>query len=98
MEFRHRNLKLGKRTSDFMELATIVAGAGLGLGLTSLFPQSGADAAHRAEDSSVRVRALGRNIVVEPERRLDASEGSHVGHEAPSSPGGRRAAAGPLGN
>ena len=73
---------MGKRTSDFMALATIVAGAGLGLGLTSLFPQSGADAAPRAEDSSVRVRVLRRNIVVEPGRRLDASEESHVVREA----------------
>jgi hypothetical protein len=73
---------MGKRTSDFMALATIVAGAGLGLGLTNLFPQSGADAAPRAEDSSVRVRVLRRNIVVEPGRRLDASAWSNVVREA----------------
>ena len=73
---------MGRRTSDFMALATIVAGAGLGLGLTSLFPRSGADAAPRAEDSSVRVLVLRRNIVVEPGRRLDASARPNAVHHA----------------
>jgi hypothetical protein len=74
---------MGKRTSDFMALAAIESGAGLGLGLTGLFAQSGADSVPRAHDSSVRVRVLRRNMVVEPGRRLDSSAGLHVVHEAP---------------
>jgi hypothetical protein len=69
---------MGKRTSDFVALAAIVGGAGLGLGLTSLFAQSrGPD----TNDSSARVRVLRRSVIVEPGRSLD-SEGRQVVHEA----------------
>ena len=72
---------MGKRTSDFIALAAIVGGAGLGLGLTSLFPRSGANDLPRADDSAVRVRVLRRNIVVEPGRRLEWSARPQVVHE-----------------
>ncbi len=54
---------MGKRTSDFMALAAIVGGAGLGLGLTSLYSNTAPMA--RMDNASVEVhivpgRALGR--------------------------------------
>ena len=73
---------MGRRTSAFMALAVIVSGAGLGLGLTSLFAQSGAYVVSRADESSVRIRVLRRNMVMEPGRRFDPSAGPHVVHEA----------------
>ncbi len=57
---------MGKRTSDFMALAAIFGGVGLGLGLTSLYAQSRADDAPHTDDSSVRVHVLRRSIVVAP--------------------------------
>lgn len=61
---------MGKRTSDFMALAAILGGAGLGLGLTSLYAQSRADRVPYTGDFSVsrglpgagsRIRIRGRN-------------------------------------
>ncbi len=49
-----------KRTSDFMALAAILGGAGLGLGLTSLlYAESRVDRVPQADDSSVSRRAPG---------------------------------------
>ena len=51
---------MGKRTSDFMALAAILGGAGLGLGLTSLlYVESRVDRVPQADDSSVSRRAPG---------------------------------------
>jgi hypothetical protein len=63
---------MGKRTSDFMALAAIVGGAGLGLGMTSL-GESQADRVPQADASSVRVEVLRRSIVVRPSR-IDAGQ------------------------
>lgn len=63
---------MGKRTSDFMALAAIVSGAALGLGLTNLYAQSRADRVPDVDDSSVRIRVLRRNMVVEPRRIHDS--------------------------
>ena len=69
---------MGKRTSDFIALASIVGGAGLGLGLTSLLVEN---AVPDAADSSVRIRVV-RPSIVERERRLNASADERVVHEA----------------
>ena len=63
---------MGKRTSDFVALAAIVSGAALGLGLTNLYAQGRADRVPNVDDSSVRVRVLRRNMVVEPGRIHDS--------------------------
>ena len=57
---------MGKRTSDLLALTAILGGAGLGLGLTSLFARTPADRAPQPDESSVRVDILRRSIVVEP--------------------------------
>jgi len=69
---------MGKRTSDFMALAAILGGAGLGLGLTSLFAQSGGDRGSRVDDSSMRFEILRRDIAVERGRIADSFEDGQV--------------------
>ena len=51
-----------KRTSDFMALAAILGGAGLGLGLTSLYARSAPVA--QVDDASVEVRVLPGRVLV----------------------------------
>ena len=55
---------MGKRTSDFMALAAILGGAGLGLGLTSLFAQSRADGVSHADDFSVSPGVPGKGSYI----------------------------------
>ncbi len=69
---------MGKRTSDFMAFAAILGGAGLGLGVTSLFAQSQADRVLHSDDSSVRVRVLRHAVIVEPGRIADARAEAYV--------------------
>ena len=73
---------MGKRTSDFVALAVIVGGAGLGLGLTSLFARSRAAPVPDARHSSVDVQVLRRSIVVEPTWTARASGERRIVHEA----------------
>ena len=47
---------MGRRTSDFVALATILGGAGLGIGLTSLFARTAPVA--QMDDVSVEVRFI----------------------------------------
>lgn len=61
---------MGKRTSDFMALAAILGGAGLGLGLTGLLEQSAADHVRNADYSPARVRVLRRSMMMEPGPRI----------------------------
>ena len=63
---------MGKRPSDFMALAAIVSGAGLGLGLTNLYAHGRADREPYSDDASVNIRVPRHRIVVEP-RRIDDS-------------------------
>ena len=69
---------MGKRTSDFMALVAILGGAGLGLGLTSVYAQSRTDRVPDADDSSVKVRVLRRSIIVEPGRIANSSAEADV--------------------
>lgn len=69
---------MGIRTSDFMAFAAILGGAGLGLGLTSLFAQSGGDRGSHVDDSSMRFEILRRDFVVEPGRIADSFEDGQV--------------------
>ena len=69
---------MGKRTSDFMALVAILGGAGLGLGLTSVYAQSRTERVPDADDSSVRVRVLRRSIIVEPGRIANSSADANV--------------------
>ena len=55
---------MGKRTSDFMALAAILGGAGLGLGLTSLLAQSRADGVSHADDFSVSPGVPGKGSYI----------------------------------
>ena len=57
---------MGKRTSDFMALAAILGGAGLGLGLTSLlYVESRVDRVPQADDSSVVVHVVPGRVPVQ---------------------------------
>ena len=53
---------MGKRTSDFIALAAILGGAGLGLGLTSLYARSAPVA--QVDDVSVEVRVVPGRVLV----------------------------------
>ncbi len=53
---------MGKRTSDFMALAAILGGAGLGLGLTSLYARSAPVA--QVDDASVDVHVVPGRVLV----------------------------------
>ena len=73
---------MGKRTSDFVALAAILGGAGLGLGVTGLFVAIRAASAPDADDSSIEVRIVRGNIIVE-RRQVDQSPaGAQVVHHA----------------
>jgi len=69
---------MGKWTSDFVALVAILGGAGLGLGLTSVYAQSRTDRVPDADDSSVKVRVLRRSILVEPGRIANSSAKANV--------------------
>ena len=69
---------MGKRTSDFMALVAILGGAGLGLGLTSVYAQSRTERVPDADDSSVTVWVLRRSIIVEPGRIANSSAEANV--------------------
>ena len=56
---------MGKRTSDFLALAAILSGAGVGLGLTSLRAENRPDTVRDRDESSVRVEVR-RGMRVEP--------------------------------
>jgi len=56
---------MGKRTSDFLAIAAIVSGAGVGLGLTSLRAENGPVMVHDRDESTVRVQGR-RGMRVEP--------------------------------
>ena len=73
---------MGKRTSDFMALTAILGGAGLGLGLTSLYAQSRADRVPHAADSSIEVRLLRRNIIVRARQGAESSARAQVVNHA----------------
>ena len=55
---------MGKRTSDFVALAAIVAGGGLGFGLTSLF--AGAAPEVQVRDTSVEIRVVPGRVLIGP--------------------------------
>ena len=62
---------MGKRTSDFVALAAILGGAGLGIGLTSLFARTAPVA--QVHDVSTEIHVVrGRGVVG------DASEGPTI--------------------
>ena len=65
---------MGKRTSDFIALAAILGGAGLGLGLTSLLASSPPSPVPHMDDSSMDVEVLRRTIRVMPGRISVSSE------------------------
>lgn len=69
---------MGKRTSDFMAFAAILGGAGLGLGLTSLYAESGGNRRSQTDDASMRFEILRQNIVVEPGRIAETLEEGQV--------------------
>ena len=73
---------MGKRTSDFMAIAAIFGGAGLGLGLSGLFVAIPADRAPNADDSSIEVRVLRRNIIMGPRQVDESTTGAPVVHRA----------------
>ena len=73
---------MGKRTSDFMAIAAIFGGAGLGLGLSGLFGAIPADRAPNADDSSIEVRVLRRNIIMGPRQVDESTTGAPVVHRA----------------
>jgi hypothetical protein len=56
---------MGKRTSDFLALAAILSGAGVGLGLTGLRAENGPASVRNRDESSVRVEVK-RRIRVAP--------------------------------
>ena len=56
---------MGKRTSDFLALAAILSGAGVGLGLTSLRAENQPNTVRESDESSVRVEVRHR-VRVEP--------------------------------
>ena len=51
---------MGKRTSDFLALAAIISGAGVGLGLTGLRAENGPASVRDRDESSVRVEVKHR--------------------------------------
>ena len=53
---------MGKRTSDFVALATVLGGVGVGFGLTSLFARSAPVAL--VDDVSVKVRIVPGRVLV----------------------------------
>ena len=55
---------MGKRTSDFVALAAIVGGGGLGFGLTSLF--AGAAPEVQVHDTSVEIRVVPGRVLIRP--------------------------------
>ena len=55
---------MGKRTSDFVALAAIVGGGGLGFGLTSLF--AGAAPEVLVHDTSVEIRVVPGRVLIGP--------------------------------
>ena len=55
---------MGKRTSDFLALAAIVGGGGLGFGLTSLF--AGAAPEVQVHDTSVEIRVVPGRVLMGP--------------------------------
>jgi hypothetical protein len=65
-----------------MALAAILGGAGLGLGLTSLYAQSRADRVAHADDSSIEVRLLRRNIIVRARQVEESPARAQVVHHA----------------
>ncbi len=54
--FQREEYHMGRRTSDFVALATILGGAGLGIGFTSLFARTAPVA--QVDDVSVEVRFM----------------------------------------
>jgi hypothetical protein len=56
---------MGKRTSDFLAIAAIVSGAGVGLGLTGLRAENGPVMVHDRDEATVRVQVR-RGMRVEP--------------------------------
>ena len=54
--FQREEYHMGRRTSDFVALATILGGAGLGIGLTSLFARTAP--VPQVDDVSVEVRFM----------------------------------------
>jgi hypothetical protein len=69
---------MGKRTSDIMAFAAILGGAGLGLGLTSLYAENAGHRRSQADDASMRFEILRRNIVVERGRIAETLEDGQV--------------------
>ena len=66
---------MGKRTSDFVALAAILGGAGLGLGVTGLFVAIRAASAPHADDSSIEVRIVRGNIIVNGGKSISRRRG-----------------------
>ena len=56
---------MGKRTSDFLALAAILSGAGIGLGLTSLRAENGPGVVHDRDESTMRFQVR-RGMHAEP--------------------------------
>ena len=56
---------MGKRTSDFLAIAAIVSGAGVGLGLTGLRAENRPVMVHDRDEATVRVQVR-RGMRVEP--------------------------------
>jgi hypothetical protein len=69
---------MGKRTSDIMAFVAILGGAGLGLGLTSLYAENAGNRRSQADDASMRFEILRRNIVVERGRIAETLEDGQV--------------------
>lgn len=55
---------MGKRTSDYVALAAIFGGVGLGYGLTNLFAQSRTDDLAGAGDASVDIHVMQSRIIL----------------------------------
>ncbi len=61
---------MGKRTSDFLALATVVSGAGLGIGLTGLALRQAEDPNH--DESSVTVQVLHDDVELSEQAYMQA--------------------------
>jgi hypothetical protein len=61
-----------------MAFAAILGGAGLGLGLTSLYAENAGNRRSQADDASMRFEILRRNIVVERGRIAETLEDGQV--------------------